>query len=167
MMKHRKIKVSLSMHGLLLGLLSLGLFSCGEEGPDAESEEETLAEYVARCESFKGDTLADCPEECELVDAVRILETDSGCEMERDDADVPIREDRCLAAEEESVNPFGYRGVYRRVVVGDTAEDPVTPSEPEEILRLYIHDEMYGWERCTEAASEYCACALQFEDLDG
>lgn len=140
--------------------------ACGDGSSDSESESESLAEYVARCESFKGDTLTDCPEDCELVDAVRILETETGCEMERDGEGVPIREDLCLAADEDSVSVHGYRGVYRRVEVGDTAEDPVTPSEPEEILRLYMHDEMYGWERCTEATSDYCACALQFEDLD-
>lgn len=165
-MKNHKISVPLNVHGLFLPLLSLMLFSCGEETSSVESKEETLAEYVARCESFTGDTLADCPEDCELVDAVRILETETGCEMEVDQGGVPIREDLCLAADEDSVSVHGSRGVYRRVEVGDTESDPVTASEPEEVLRLYIHEVMYGWERCTEATSDYCACALQFEDLD-
>lgn len=164
MMKNRRSKIGNKFCRLLLALLGPCLGSCGEKA----AEEETLSEYVSRCESFTGDRLSDCPEDCELVDAVRILwQGDNTCSMETDDEGVPIREDLCLAADEESASSFGNRGVYRRVEVGETADDPVNPAQPEEVLRLYIHEKMWGWERCTEATSDYCACALQFEDLDG
>jgi hypothetical protein len=165
MMKNRKIPMSASVHELLLALLSLGVFSCGEESPDAESEEETLAEYVARCESFTGDTLADCPEDCALVESVRILYDSSTCEVESDEQGLPIRQDICVAATPLEVG-YGHAGVYRRVDAGETAADPVTPSEPEEVLSLKIPKEIFGWERCVEATSDYCACALQFEYME-
>lgn len=165
-MKNRRTKVSLGTRGLLPALLGLCLSSCSEENSDPKKSE-TLAEYVARCESFTGDTLADCPEDCAVVDAVRISYDGMTCEMETDAEGIPIREDLCLAADESKEHPYGHRGVYRRVEVGDAADDPVTPSEPETVLRLKIYGDLRGWERCTEVTSDYCACALQFEDLDG
>jgi hypothetical protein len=148
-------------------VLCAWLPACGDGSSDSESESESLAERVARCESFTGNRLEDCPSDCVVVDAVRVLFSDSECELETDDEGVPLIGYLCVAAEDESASAFGYRGVYRRVEAGDAANDPITPVEPEEVRLLYIHEEMYGWERCTEETSEYCACALQFEILDG
>lgn len=160
-MKNHKFKMLNSVRTLLLGI---GLTSCGEESSDVESEGETLAEYVARCESFTGDSLEDCPEDCRVVRTIRILYDGSACEMEMDGDGLPVEHDLCLAADPDYIG-HGSQEVYRRVEVGETPEDPATPTEPEEVLRL-DSDEYAGWERCTEDKSDYCGCALQFADSD-
>lgn len=156
-------KVSVTVRGCLLALACLGLTSCGDGATTTDTpESENVAEYVERCESFAGDTLVDCPEDCALVESTRILYDGSTCEVEADEQGVPIRKELCVAGTPLEIG-FGHSGVYRRVVAGETATDPVTPSEPEEVLNLKIPQEIFGWERCVEGASAYCDCALQFE----
>ncbi len=169
MMKNREFRLGgRRWHGTALALFVTCLISCGEDTPSNDSaEEETLAEYVSRCESFTGNNLADCPEDCAVVESVRILYDGVACEMATDGEGLPVLEDLCIAADQTLEHPYGHRGVYRRVEVGDATDDPVTPSEPEEVRRFKIYGDMQGWERCTEATSDYCGCALQFEVLDG
>lgn len=166
MRKNHKEKMSNSLCGLLLALVGIWVTSCGDSDSDADTPQgETLAEYVARCESFTGGNLSDCPDDCTLVDAVRVLDDGAACEMETDGGGLPIREDLCLAADPDYLS-IGSEGAYRRVEVGSAADDPITPAVPEEVLLLDSGGEYSGWELCTEDKSDLCGCALELAESD-